>query len=46
MLYRTREVYVAGIDTATDSAVERGFILPEDGELIKAKSRLSDKFAD
>lgn len=45
-LYPTREVYVAAIDAATDSAVEQGFILPEDGELIKAQARLSDKFAD
>lgn len=46
MLYPTREVYVDAIDAATDSAVEKGFILPEDGELIKAQARLSDKFAD
>jgi hypothetical protein len=44
-LYPTREVYVDAIDAATDSAVEKGFILPEDGELIKAQARLSDKFA-
>ena len=46
VLYPTREVYVAAIDTATDSAVEKGFLLSEDGELIKAQARLSDKFAD
>jgi hypothetical protein len=45
MLCPTREVYVDAIDAATDSAVEKGFILPEDGELIKAQARLSDKFA-
>ena len=46
MLYPTREIYVDAIDTATDGAVEKGFMLPEDGELIKAQVRLSDKFAD
>jgi hypothetical protein len=45
-LYPSREVYVSAIDTATDSAVKKGFILPVDGELIKAQARLSDKFAD
>jgi len=46
MLYPTRQDYVDAVDTATDGAVGRGFILPEDGELIKAQARLSDKFAD
>ena len=45
-LYPTRAAYVDAIDTATDSVVKKGFILPEDGELIKAQARLSDKFAD
>jgi hypothetical protein len=45
-LYPTREDYIEAIDTSTDSAVSNGFILPEDGELIKAQARLSDKFAD
>ena len=40
-LYPTRESYINAIDGATDSAVEKGFILPEDGELIKAQARLS-----
>lgn len=45
-LYPTRQDYVAKIDAATDGAVERGFILPEDGELIKRQARRSDRFAD
>jgi hypothetical protein len=46
MLYPTQQDYIDAIDAATDSAVENGFIVPEDGELIKAQARLSDKFAD
>ena len=38
-LYPTREAYIDAIDTTTDSAVEKGFVLPEDGELIKAQAR-------
>ena len=45
-LYPTRQDYVDAMDAATDSAVAQGFILPEDGELIKAQARLSDKFTD
>lgn len=45
-LYPTRGDYIEAIDTATDSAVEKGFILPEDGDLIKAQARLSNKFDD
>jgi hypothetical protein len=45
MLYPTRDDYVDAIDTATDSAVDKGFILPEDGDLIKAQARVSPKFA-
>jgi hypothetical protein len=45
-LYPNRQVYVDAINAATESAVEKGFIVPEDGELIKAQARLSDKFAD
>lgn len=39
-LYPTRDVYIDAIDTATDSAVDKGFVLPEDAELIKAQARL------
>jgi hypothetical protein len=46
MLYPTRADYVEAIGSSTDSAVGRGFILPEDGELIKAQARRSDKFSD
>ena len=38
MLYPTRQNYIDAIDAATDSAVEQGFILPEDGDLIKAQA--------
>ena len=31
--------YIEAIDASTDSAVANGFILPEDGELIKAQAR-------
>ena len=41
MLYRDQQGYIDAIDAATDSAVEKGFILPEDGELIKAQARIS-----
>ncbi len=39
MLYPTRDDYIKAIDTTTDSAVAKGFILPEDGELIRAQAR-------
>ncbi len=45
-LYPSRQDYIDAIDASTDSAVAKGFILPEDGELIKAQARLSDKFSD
>ncbi len=38
-LYPSREAYIDAIDASTNSAVEKGFILPEDGELIKAQAR-------
>jgi hypothetical protein len=38
-LYPTTQDYIDAIDTATDSAVGKGFILPADGELIKAQAR-------
>jgi hypothetical protein len=42
MLYPSREAYIDAIDTATDSVVEKGFILPLDGELIKAEARSAE----
>jgi hypothetical protein len=42
VLYPTREAYIDAIDTATDSAVEAGFLRPADGDLIKAQARNSD----
>ncbi len=44
-LYPDRRAYIEAIDAATDSAVERGFVLPADAELIKAQARNSDLFA-
>jgi hypothetical protein len=41
-LYPTREAYIDAIDTTTDSAVAKGFVLPEDGALIKAQARIDD----
>jgi Alpha/beta hydrolase domain len=41
-LYPTREAYIDAIDTTTDRAVERGFVLPADAELIKAQARRSE----
>jgi len=38
-LYPTQQDYVDAIDAATDRAVDQGFILVEDGELIKAQAR-------
>jgi Alpha/beta hydrolase domain len=35
-LYPTTDAYVSAVNDATDSAVDAGFILPPDGELIKA----------
>jgi len=43
-LYATKQDYVDAIDTATDSAVSNGFIVPEDGELIKAQARVTEIF--
>ncbi len=41
-LYPTQQDYINAIDAATDSAVEKGFILAPDGELIKAEARSGD----
>ncbi len=38
-LYPGRDAYIEAIDRTTDSAVKRGFLLPADGQLIKAQAR-------
>jgi alpha/beta hydrolase family protein len=40
-LYPDKQAYINAIDTATDSAVNAGFLLPKDAELIKARARTS-----
>jgi hypothetical protein len=35
-LYPDHGVYVTAVENATDAAVQAGFLMPEDGELIKA----------
>ncbi|MFT4518014.1 MAG: hypothetical protein ACI9JM_000391 [Halioglobus sp.] len=40
-LYPTNADYINDIDTATDAAVEQGFLRPADGDLIKARARTS-----
>jgi hypothetical protein len=35
-LYPDHDAYVTAVEKATDAAVQAGFIMPEDGELIKA----------
>jgi hypothetical protein len=41
-LYPDHQTYVAAVEKATDSAVQAGFLLPEDGQLIKASAAASD----
>jgi hypothetical protein len=41
-LYPNHGVYVTAVEKATDAAVEAGFLMPEDGELIKAAAAASD----
>jgi hypothetical protein len=41
-LYPNHQAYVAAVEKATDSAVLAGFLLPEDGQLIKAAAAASD----
>jgi hypothetical protein len=41
-LYPDHATYVAAIDAATDAAVEAGFLVEEDGELIKTEAAGSD----
>lgn len=38
-LYPTRQTYIDAIDQATDAAVQAGFLLPADGELIRERAR-------
>lgn len=40
-LYPDKQAYIDAIDGSTDAAVEAGFILPADAELIKARARTS-----
>jgi hypothetical protein len=42
-LYPTREDYVRAIDGATDEAVEAGFLLEADADLIRSRARNTDK---
>ena len=41
-LYPDHTAYVMAIEEATDKAVQAGFLMPEDGELIKAAAAASD----
>jgi hypothetical protein len=41
-LYPDHGVYVTAVENATDAAVKAGFVMPEDGELIKAAAAASD----
>ena len=41
-LYADHDAYVAAVNAATDSAVEAGFILPPDAQLIKTQAAESD----
>lgn len=44
-LYADNADYVEKLNTATDEAVSKGFLLPEDADLIKANAANSDIFA-
>jgi len=41
-LYPDHGAYVTAVENATDAAVQAGFLMPEDGELIKAAAAASD----
>ena len=41
-LYPDHSTYVAAVNASVDSAVSQGFVLPEDGELIKTWATDSD----
>jgi hypothetical protein len=43
-LYESNEAYIEALNAATDDAVEKGFLLPEDAALIKANAANSDIF--
>jgi hypothetical protein len=40
-LYPDKQSYIDAIDASADSAVDAGFLVPADGELIKARARTS-----
>jgi hypothetical protein len=40
-LYPDKQAYIDAIDASTDSALEAGFLVPADAELIKARARKS-----
>ena len=40
-LYPDHDTYVTAVEEATDAAVQAGFLMPEDGELIKAAAAAS-----
>lgn len=41
-LYRDHEAYVDAVSASVDDAVEKGFLLQPDGELIKASAQQSE----
>lgn len=41
-LYRDHRAYVAAVEKSAEAAVHLGFLIPEDGELIKAAAAASD----
>jgi len=41
-LYPNHDAYVTAIENSTDAAVQSGFLMPEDGELIRAAAAASD----
>ena len=45
MLYASNTAYVEAVRASTDATVASGFLVPEDGELIKAYAEASDIFA-
>jgi hypothetical protein len=43
-LYADNAAYIEAVNSATDEAVEKGFLVPEDAALIKANAATSDIF--
>jgi hypothetical protein len=41
-LYPDHDTYVKAVENSTDAAVQAGFLIREDGELIKAAAVASD----